>query len=423
VPSGESQWRKESKDLSAFKGPGHNHVQLAFIGINDWGNNLYLDNISLITSALEDVALNRMISPTLVTCEDQLSPKIEVQNVGNVVISNFKVQYSLNSGPLQTISITGLSLQSTETTEVSLPQLTLLEGNNKISVTIAEPNGGPDETPSNNQQNFTIVVNKAADRIPLRENFDQSSFTDRWTIVNPAGGTNWKTTGTNFNTSLYFNAYDNLTPGDESWLVSPVLDFSGAVSASVVFDVSYATRSGKQEQLNILVSKDCGNTYDNPIAITLPSDNFSTPWLPHVEHDWQKNIVADLTQYAGETQVRVAFVVTNANGNNLYLDNIEFFTTNPPDTIEVDQPYSIYGYHLADPAQNELKITFNLPQRQSVDYSVIDMMGKSYANETLSDVLNQTYPLELEHALSAGVYVVRLKIGSHYYSTKVLISR
>jgi hypothetical protein len=422
VPTGESQWRKESKNLSAFIGAGHDHIQLAFIGINDWGNNLYLDNISLTTSKLEDVALAGMISPTLVVCEDQLSPTIEVQNVGNVPISNFTVQYALNSTIAPPFIVTGLNLQDAEVTPVSLPELTLQAGTNKLSITILQPNGVTDETPENNQREFTIVVNKASDRIPLRENFDQS-FADRWTIVNPAGGMNWQTKATNFNTSLYFNAYSNTNPGDESWLVSPVLDFSGATSASVVFDVSYALRAGRHEQLNLRVSRDCGNTYDSPVNITLPDGNFSNEWTPQKDSDWKKNLTIPLLPYAGESQVRIAFVVTNANGNDLYLDNIEFFTTDTPDTIEVEQPYSIYGYNLTEPVQSHLKITFNLPQRQSVDYSVIDMMGKYHANGTLNDVLNQTYPLQLEQGLAAGVYVVRIKIGTRYYSSKVLISR
>jgi hypothetical protein len=423
VPTGESQWRKESKNLSTFVGAGHNHIQLAFVGINDWGNNLYIDNISLLTSELEDVALTGMISPTLVTCEDQLSPQIEVQNIGTVTISNFKVLYTLNAGTAQTFTVSDLSLLQTEVTQVLFPQqLTLQEGTNKLSITILQPNGVADETPDNNQQEFTIIVNKASDRIPLRENFDQP-FADRWTIVNPAGGMNWQTKATNFNTSLYFNAYSNTNPGDESWLVSPVLDFSGTTNASVVFDVSYAIRAERHEQLNLRVSRDCGNTYDSPINIALPGGNFSNEWTPQKDSDWKKNLTIPLFPYAGETEVRIAFVVTNANGNDLYLDNIEFFTTDTPDTIEVEQPYAVYGYNLTEPVQSQLKITFNLPQRQSVDYSVVDMMGKYHANGTLNDVLNQTYPLQLEQALAAGVYVVRLKIGPRYYSTKVLISR
>jgi hypothetical protein len=420
VPTGESQWRKESKNLSAFI--GKNHIQLAFIGINDWGNNLYIDNISVITSELEDVTLTGMISPTLVACENQLFPKIEVQNIGTLTISNFKVQYTLNSETTQTFTVTDLKLQPTEVTQVSLPQLTLQEGTNKLSVTILQPNGVADETPDNNQRDFTIVVNKTSDRIPLRENFDQP-FTDRWTIVNPAEGMNWQTKSTNFNTSLYFNAYSNTNPGDESWLVSPVLDFSGTTSASVVFDISYALRSERREQLNLRVSRDCGNTYDSPITITLPGKNVSNEWVPQKDSDWKKNMTIPLLPYVGEPEVRIAFVVTNANGNDLYLDNIEFFTTDTPDTIEVEQPYAVYGYNLTEPVQTKLKITFNLPQRQSVSYSVVDMMGKYHANGTLNDVLNQTYPLQLEQGLAAGVYVVRLKIGARYYSTKVLISR
>ena len=55
VPSNESQWRTEFIDLSAFA--GQSNLQLAFVGINDWGNNLYLDNIKVVTTPLDDVTL------------------------------------------------------------------------------------------------------------------------------------------------------------------------------------------------------------------------------------------------------------------------------------------------------------------------------------------------------------------------------
>jgi hypothetical protein len=78
----------------------------------------------------------------------------------------------------------------------------------------------------------------------------------------------WSTVNTNFDQSLYFNAYDNTLSGDEAWLVSPSLDLSAVPEASVFFDMSCRNRllnDGNEKVANdsfqLILSTDCGNTY------------------------------------------------------------------------------------------------------------------------------------------------------------------
>jgi hypothetical protein len=415
VPDGAGDWRKESLNLSSFLGEGQ--VQLAFIGINDWGNNLYLDNITLVTSEFEDLALVSMVSPSLVTCSSEISPRIRVQNAGTIAIENFKVEYVVNNLPLQVAEF-NYSPADAETIEVELPEITLNEGTNLITITITEPNGVADQTPDNNSQTFTVIVNSESDRIPLREDFE-NTFTPAWTLV----GASWDTTATNYGNSLYFNSYPNSNVGEEGWLVSPVLDFSSTTTASMTFDASVGSRAGRKENLLILVSSDCGNTYESDSIIVLSAHALNTPWSPEEESEWEQKVTIDLSDFAGEETVRVAFVVTNQNGNNLFLDNIEFFTTDIPNLEEeVTETYSIYGYNLEDPSQNALKVTFNLAERQDVHYSVVDMLGKVHAEGILKDVLNQTYPLALEQNLRGGMYIVRMKIQGKYVADRIVVA-
>ncbi|MBT1698347.1 choice-of-anchor J domain-containing protein [Fulvivirgaceae bacterium PWU4] len=421
VPSGESQWRKETVNLNAFL--GKTHVQLAFVGINDWGNNVYIDNISLITSEVEDLKLKEKISPGLVTCNPVIIPRIIVQNVGNVDISRFKVEYAVNGGVVQSYT-ENITIGDGTETEISLPQLLLKPGANTLSVNIADPNDVADETPANNLQVFTVVVNGNADRIPLRENFD-AAFPNQWLTVNPAGtGMNWQGTATNFGTSAYFNASTNTSIGDEAWLVSPVLDFSKTDTALMVLDLAYRRLAERTENFRILASPNCGETYAEVTTPDLSSFPVqTTPFTPQAPTDWQRNVTINLDAFAGKDQVRIAFVAANENGNNLYLDNIEFFSTGNPRVVTVNEPFSIYGYRAGEPAQSNLQITFNLAERRDVQYAVHDTMGKQYTSGLLRDVLNQTYPLELEQSLASGVYIVRLNIGGKLYAERVMVLR
>jgi hypothetical protein len=417
TPSNQTQWRKELKDLSQFI--GSNRVQLAFVGINDYGNNIYVDNITLFTDETRDIALMRLISPSVVTCTDEIAPSILIQNAGSLLLDDVTVGYAVNGGPVQSFTVGDLNLSFGGEKEIALPVINLNDGLNTLRVALADPQGNVDVNPDNNEKEFPIVVNKSEDRIPLRENFEDP-FSPAWTAINPTGGMNWQLSDTNFGESLYFNAYSNTEFGDEAWFVSPVLDFSSTNQASMVFDVSYAIRNGSQETLTILASTDCGNTYKEISYNFFSPSSESASWFPADEDDW-KTIQVNLNSVAGEEDVRIAFVIRNGNGNNLFLDNIEFFVTADPTLIDIEDVYSIYGYDLSNPALTDLRITFNLTERQDVRYSVISATGQMETDGIIRDVLNQTYPLNLPARLPAGVYFIRVHIGGRYYTSKVLV--
>lgn len=418
TPSGENQWRQELLDVSAFIGAAR--VQFAFVGINDWGNNLYIDNISLFTDERSDLELVRLKKPALVTCADRFSPEILIRNIGSVVVNDLVVDMQVNDGPVLSTTITGLSLAFGGEQVLTLPEAYFSEASNTLTVNIRDPNGQPDADLSNNAGNFMIVVNNERDRIPLRQNFEQD-FSPAWTVVAPHGSTAWDLIPTNSGRSLYVNTFSNGQPDEEAWLVSPVLDFSGTTEASMLFDLSYGMRGKAIDTLTMLASTDCGITYF-PIRYPAQSGFASQgDWHPQTEEEWHRNVVVNLNALAGFEEVRIAFVVRNQQGNNVFLDNIEFFVTADPDPVEIGTPYSVYGYDLSSPGLSELRITFNLATRQHVRYSVIDITGRLESDGVISDVLNQTFPLPLEERLMPGVYFIRVQIDGRFYSTKILV--
>ena len=418
TPSGAEQWRREFLDLSSFV--GMERIQIAFVGINDWGNNIYLDNLSLFTEETRDISVVKILQPSPVTCTNEIAPLLLIRNGGSLKLEEIQVQYALNGGPAQTFTLNDLNVAFGADTEVALPVINLSEGINTLSVTVSDPGGAPDLTPNNNEKEFIIVVNKDQDRIPLRENFEDP-FAPAWTAINPEGGMNWETIDSSLGQSLYFNSYANEEIGDEAWFVSPVLDFSATSQASMLFDLSWATRNGTEETFSILASKDCGITY-NEITFNRPSpEAVNESWMPDDEADWHTRISVNLNSLAGEENVRIAFVVKNQNANNVFLDNIEFFVTADPASVVPEELYTVYGYDLTQPELSELKITFNLPERQNVRYSVISVTGQMETDGVLADVLNQTYPLNLKGNLPPGVYFVRVLIEQRFYTSKILV--
>jgi hypothetical protein len=379
-----------------------------------------VDNITFITEQSLDVTLLGLTDPTLITCHEVLAPQLRIQNTGTIELENLILEYIINGGTPGSLPVTDLNLLIGEQTQIALPEITLQQGINTLSVVLKDPNGLTDENPADNQNEFTIVLNQSEERIPLRENFD-SDFTQSWTIINPSGGMDWQIATTNFNQSLSFEAFNNPVIGDQAWLISPVLDFSLTTQASMVFDLSSKAGNAGKETLRILASTDCGNTFFE-VAYNFPVPAIATDeWMPQTEVDWNRNVIVNLASLVGIEDVRLAFVVDNQNGNNLYIDNIEFFSTFDPDFIEIGEIYSIYGYDLSEPLNSNLKITFNLPEKQDVRYTVVNMLGQIEADGVLRDVLNQTYPLTHVARLAPGMYVIRLRIGNRYYATRILI--
>jgi len=127
-----------------------------------------------------------------------------------------------------------------------------------------------------------------------------------------------------------------------------------------------------------------------------------------------------LSLYAGLKDVRVAFVAENGSGNNMYIDNIEFFIERDPRDISINRLYSIFGYSKTSSLASSLKIGFNLDQRQTVKCEIYSTTGQLISAIEWSDVLNQVFDLPLDDYVSAGVYIVRINIDGRYTSELVL---
>jgi hypothetical protein len=216
-------------------------------------------------------------------------------------------------------------------------------------------------------------------------------------------------------------AFDQGISGTEAWLATPVLDFSSAFKASVFFDYSYGFNGTESDRLKVVASTNCGNTY--PIILfdrmgpALATANSSIPWHPATESNWKRNSFINLNTLAGEKNVRLAFVFTNATGNNFYLDNIEFFLSDNPNPVDVSPEYYSVYWNNSSPAA----VTFNLPERMDVRIQVVDILGRSFIDTTAPDILNQTFPIDLGGA-SPGIYLLRVQSQVMHSVTKFYLS-
>jgi len=382
---------------------------------------MYIDNVQIVSDVNTDVSLVQVKNVSPVTCDNTANASLLLVNTGTDKITSLIVDYSVNSGVVTRTLFSNLSLDAGDSTEISPSEIPLVDGDNLISFTVQQPNGLFDIDQTNNQLKRHSVVNASTDIIPLRQNFNDGLNT--WTAVNPEGGQGFELAETNYNQSVTFDAgtVDSL---NSAWLVSPSLNLTTAAAASVFFDVSNQrnntsssdSKDTLQDSMQVLVSTDCGNTYSSVLldeVITVSGEGKT----PNSESSWTRKFV-DLSAFAGESSVRVAFVLQSKGASDFYLDNIEFFLSDNASPVATALPYAVYG---TDPSTPEdFYITFNLTERQEVAYSIVDMTGRSLLTKELDDVLNQTY--QIEPNLSAGIYILRIRIGEKLYSSRLYLN-
>lgn len=420
VPVGNESWRTEQIDLSQFS--GEQNLQIIFAGVNDYGNNLYLDNIEILTEPRKqlDVALQSIRSPSVVSCNTNPVPAVNIRNAGREEVNSLELLYSFNGGGAEKVTFPGLKLGLQENIQLELPMLNnLAEGTYTYSVRVVGINNEFDENPKNDFLAKKFVVDSSKDIIPLRQYFSGSDPLKEWVNVSPAPDKeSWILTTVSAPSARENKAavseFFESTAGTENWLVSPVLDLSKTEKAGVQFRHSYASLSSASDILQLRASSDCGESWTilfEKRGNELSSRSANARWSPSVQADWDTSFV-NLSSFAGQAGVRVAFVAISGGGNDIFVDNIEFFESATPPTGRIPALNTVYlapnpATISALAGKNDLpKLVFNLEEREDVHVWVYDTRGSLKLETILPNVLNQVFYLEI-YNWNPGVYIIR----------------
>ncbi|HNP19845.1 MAG TPA: choice-of-anchor J domain-containing protein [Fulvivirga sp.] len=399
VPTSSSDWRNETIDLASYL--GLNAVQINFIAKNGYGNNLYIDNI------IVDDVKNQILSPSPASCMATQDLTVEVVNSGNTAISNFDIHYSLDGGNLTTTSFTLLSpleVGFSAVVSTTLPNLSI--GGHLLEVTIDLPNSTENEV-----INHQFYIDQSVEVIPIRESFEDFG-TSTWLIANHDQGITWQVENGEKGNYLMINNADYVNINQNDWLISPSLDFTQATSATLTFEVAYSGLNNPNDGLALYISTDCGENYFlggyNKIGKELYTSDFQdTPGI----NDWRFETV-DLSQYLGNDQLRLAFVSTNKNGADIYLDDIQIYVTDLFPTRKND----LYPNPTVDGIFN---LIFDLDKKELVKIMVYDLSGHLVLSETLPNTLNQQYTFDLS-GQPQGIYILRAIGESFALSRRVM---
>ncbi|MCH2081745.1 MAG: PKD domain-containing protein, partial [Saprospiraceae bacterium] len=186
----------------------------------------------------------------------------------------------------------------------------------------------------------TIQVDENGTKYLLYETFENGLVL--WDIENPDNSTTWTSAAVNFanygTNAAFINNFNYNSPGQNDYLVSPIIDLSAEGNIMLEMDYAYARfNSANSDRMLIEVSTNGGNSY--PFTVFTGQENGTgnfatvsdqtTAFNPSSSNDWCYGtdfgadcITVDLSQFSGETNFRFRIRNETDFGNNLYVDNI-----------------------------------------------------------------------------------------------------
>ena len=410
TPTGPDDWREVHLNITSMLAPD---LRFALVGQNGAQNNIYVDDIRIEATELQayDLGITEVRQLPVVTCSDFIAPRVSVQNFGFETISNYVLQFDISGTTGQSNINTNLISGGLETN--SIPIGDLADGSYRITLTASAPNMETDQNPLNDAYVRNIVISNEEATLPYREIFDQP---DQWVNVSPTDHSIWTINGDG---TVRASAFASNSLGSGSWLVSPVLNTGNLTEGTFRFRMAHAQNGSFRDRLQVLLSVNCGQSFDQ-IIYDKSGDSLSTTssaqeFMPG-SSDWRVETI-DLSEFMVWGNIRLAFVFTNGGGNHLYIDDAEIYPVRPEFLRTFEVPMVVYP----NPAQDRFSVTVDLPQKEEIIVSLVDLSGKIIAQFREPDGLNQTYQFQV--SALAGVYVVNVTGNNFENSQRVIIGK
>lgn len=424
ITPADSDWRRDKITLRGSILSAGNII-VAFRNTNRFGNNIFLDNISITPPEAGDLQLLSIDKPAAIICDSSVMPTATVKNIGSEIIAGFNISYKIDNNTIVTTNYTGLNLLPGTQMSVALnPPLSLTPGAYTIKVFISNVftvSGATDQNQSNDTLSKTLSLTGKA-TAPLTEGFESTTFPSAgWAVDNPDGSITWERTTSAAKSgaaSMVIRNFDYPVTNTIDKFVSPLINgISNYDSLLVSFDFAYALgaagATGDVDTLEIQVTKDCGQTFSTVFkkwGAGLQTATASGRFTP-TANDW-KNIKVDLTPYVKTPSFQLYFVAKGNKQNNLYIDNINVYGVTLPQKLK-DQGYLIYP----NPFSNSFAIQHYLPPINLLKITMINSMGQKVW-QTYPDGPNSSFITVRVPNLSPGVYILNL-----IYKDKVIVER
>ena len=367
------------------------------------------------------------------SCNTTVNPTVTLRNNGTATLTSANIHYGYDfpanwytTDFMSSYAWSG-SLATGGTTTVNLPSNTLSTGSHSLTVHALQPSTAVDLNPNNSYKRSTFYIFPSLGNVvPITEGYQAAVFppTD-WSINNPDGSFTWTRYGSaggfgNSTASTKMDFY-NSPPGQFDELYMPSSDLSLTTSSvTLAFNVAYAQYTTENDQLQVLVSTNCGTSWATVVSkagtalMTAPATTAS--FVPTATQ-WRAESV-NLDPYRGNNNVLIKFKAVSAYGNNLYIDdiNLQYLTG-------INQPSSSSSVDVyPNPSNGVVNVNLNLNASQNVVINVYNSLGEIVSVKEIGSTNGGLYPLNLS-GLASGNYTVQVLNGKNSTLHKITLNK
>lgn len=406
--------------------------EVAFVGfIQNEANKNVLQAFRVDKVAIPTDALTALDAKVGVTCNSSITPQVTVKNNGANPLTTFTVTpYTDGVAGITTPWSGSLAVGASTTLVLNTTTTGVTSGVHTFSFTVLM-NAPYNFFNVSNKVNYLVATNYQT--TPVVEDFALATFPPtNWTRVNSNNGPTWSRVvnvgaygNTNDLGAMKFDFYTNPVAGDVDELYLPPIDLSGSATPVLAFDYAKAQRLSENDQLDVLVSNDCGANWTNVFSKSgqtlATSAAVTSLFLAPLAQDWLTETI-QLTGFASNN-VLVKFKATNDNGNNLYIDNINLSQPNPfvglAKNSKDDANISIFP----NPAANETTLKIRADNAGVSGVKVINAIGQTvYTKQVTVNPGTNNIKLDTKE-FANGVYFVIIESGKNSTSKKLVISK
>jgi Secretion system C-terminal sorting domain/CARDB len=426
-----SEWRHESVGISTC-GINASSILIGVKSINDFGNNIYVDNLALtkVDTKQSNAAVLAINKPVGTLCTPDFTPEVIIANYGTDTLKTLTINYQVDNGAINTFNFVG-SLAKCNSQVVTLNPVTSAPGNHILTVFSTLPNGNADQATINDTTTKSVAIAPLLDA-PVTEGFESTTFPPtNWSVLNPDGLLTWERTTAAAKTgtaSMVIRNFDYPLANTVDDFISPVIKYSAAVDSFFVsFDYAYA--QGVQypgstalplDTLELQLTQDCGSTFTSIWkkwggdlqTIGDPNLPVTTAFIPN-SSQW-KNVNIYLNPFIGISNFQLYFVAKSNKQNNLYIDNINIYPKILPKRLK-DQGYLLYP--------NPFRNTFTLRNYQVPTtlqtVSIYNFVGQLVWRKNYNGSGYTEMPIDLSNQ-AAGIYVVKLTYTDKTVETRIV---
>jgi hypothetical protein len=212
---------------------------------------------------------------------------------------------------------------------------------------------------------------------------------------------------------------------------SPI-KLSGVSVVTLSFRYAYRKRvSTNLEALRVIISDNCGETWT--IRRTIQGNTLSPlietqAWTPSSQADWTTVHVTNITSQYWNDDFRFKFRFESNGGNNLFIDDINIYASNPTNDVLQDATANISKLEefkelsvYPNPTDSELNIHFTLENPMSSKISVMDVTGKEILNSIVQANSGSNLVIIPTDNLSKGVYFLKIKTENSEQTTQFVV--